>query len=101
MAKKKNQSKKHKFKYADATPAVRVETELREARQGVQVEPAQAHRPGRVAAVAAGARDFRYVLVDLRRIVVMAAGLVALEAALWVLMTHTGVGSAVYRMVQV
>lgn len=99
MAKKK-QSKKHKFKYAGEVQGVSAP-----AAASVAARPAQlvrAAQPASVrAAVAMGARDFSYVGRDLRRIAVLAAGLVLLELALWYLFSHTGVGNSVYNFINV
>ena len=46
-------------------------------------------------------RDFSYVGSDLRRILILAVGLVGIELALWFLFTHTGVGNQVYNLVKV
>jgi hypothetical protein len=99
MAKKKTQGKKHKFKYAETSPNVAVEAALR---PPVAALGATGGQKGRLVngAVSTG-RDFSYVLVDLRRIVIMAAVLVAIEAGLWALLVHTQVGDMVYRLVQV
>jgi len=51
--------------------------------------------------VAVTTRDFSYVSIDLARIAVLAVLLVGLELVLWLLFTHTGVGSAVYSFVKV
>lgn len=99
MAKKKNQSKKHKFKYAEATNSVQMDTAMR---QQVAANQASANRPvQRLAQAGASHRDFGYVTKDLQRIIIMAAALIGFELVLWGLMTRTGLGDAVYRLIQV
>ena len=90
MAKKKSQ-KKHNFKYAQPTDQlVRTET--------VVAAPAKNGQP---AVVAAGSgRDFSYVNRDLRRVGILAFGLIAFEVALWYAFNHTGLGSTVYGLIK-
>jgi hypothetical protein len=78
MAKKKNQSKKHQFKYAQ-TPS----------ESGITTEATVAQPSSRPAAVATATassqtsnRDFSYVASDLKRIAILAVCLVALEVGL-------------------
>ncbi|HEY2003835.1 MAG TPA: hypothetical protein VGH44_01850 [Candidatus Saccharimonadia bacterium] len=99
MAKKKNQPKKHKFKYTDAVPAetAMVPASPEALADAVTVAPTKS----RQAAVAGPTRDFSYVSVDLGRIAVLAVVLVGLELVLWLLFTHTGVGNTVYNLVNV
>ena len=99
MAKKKNQSKKHKFKYADpavpgvaAAPISNNQTAPGTSGQSRPVRPAVASGP---------TRDLSYVAGDLRRILILAIVLVGLEFLLWFLFTHTGVGNQVYNLVRV
>src|SRR6266403_3141305 len=100
MAKKKYQSKKHRFKHAENDTG-HTDT-IAGSQASVSDAPAEAAaRVSRQRPVAAPAqvstRDFSYVSADLKRIVVMAAGLVALELVLWGLLGHTPLGDAVYR----
>jgi hypothetical protein len=100
MAKKK-QGKKHKFKYS--TPAVpgqsgTVGVDLPKRAATARVQPGiHARTP---VAASGPSRDFSYVGADLRRIGILAACLVALELVIWFVFGHTGVGNAVYQMVQ-
>jgi hypothetical protein len=99
MAKKKNQTKKHKFKYTEPTSGMTAqETASAPAPVGGSVAPKG--RP-QVAVTAASTRDFSYVYSDLRRIFLMAGSLVALELVLWYLFGHTGLGDAVLNAVKV
>ncbi len=90
---KKNQNKKHKFKYTEPTGA-----SVASARPASSATDAPNLSKANAAATA---RDFSYVGKDLRRIVVFALGLIALELALWGLLGHTSLGDAVFRFVQV
>jgi hypothetical protein len=108
MAKKKNQSKKHKFKYASpATGDVALSSDQiassAEAGSGKPVARSKEVRSRQVAqaTVVIGARDFSYVGADLRRIALLAVFLVALEVVLWLILGHTGVGNSIYQLVQV
>lgn len=89
---KKNQNKKHKFKYAEPTAGTQV---TRPASPKVA-----ATTPARTSSGAA-VRDFSYVTHDLRRIVILAVGLIALEVLLWGALEHTSLGETVFRLVQV
>lgn len=96
MSKKKNSTKKHKFKHADPSAPL----------QSTAVSSASAPVEGpRVSGAAqSGAvsgRDFSYVVGDVRRIGIMAGVLVALELLFYYLLVFTSVGPAVYRMVDV
>jgi hypothetical protein len=103
MAKKKNQTKKHRFKYAQPDGVLGLQPEVahvREAAAGKSQALGKATVNGGGLALA-GARDFSYVASDLRRIVVFACALVAVEAILWLLFSHTGLGNTVYSWVRV
>jgi hypothetical protein len=100
MAKKKTQSKKHKFKYAESGGSV-VGSPHTEAMVHDHTSEAVSPRPDRAASIVSAGRDFSYVGADLRRIMVMAAFLIALEVALWGLLGHTGLGNSVYQLVKV
>jgi hypothetical protein len=96
MAKKKNLSKKHKFKHVEPT-SIQAEAQAK-----VSSTSGASLRTEQVAATAgATARDFSYVLGDLNRIAFYAGILIALELILWYLFGHTGLGTAIYRLVQV
>jgi hypothetical protein len=92
MAKKKNLSRKHRPRAAEAPAA---------STPAVQPESRPAPRPMAAAPALASSRDFTYVANDLRRIGVMAVSLVALEILLWYVLGHSSLGQAVYRLVQV
>jgi hypothetical protein len=97
MAKKKTQGKKHKFKYVE--PTSNLGTVAPQANAGIS-DGAQS-RIRQVAAVGgAPSRDFSYVGRDLRRISILLLSLVVLELVLWYLFSHTGLGNAVYNLVQ-
>lgn len=92
MAKKKNITRKHKFKYSEpvshlATPG----------------QPSSTFTA--TSTSAAGAqfqqRDFSYVARDMRRLAIIAAALVSVEVILWYVLGHTPVGNSVYRMFNV
>ncbi len=101
MAKKKNASKKHKFKHAEQSlPSQGAVEALNQA----SVAVATAKKPvlrSQTAVSQASLRDFSYVVTDVRRIAVFAVALVLLEVALWYLFSHTGVGSSIYKLVGV
>jgi len=101
MAKKKNQSKKHRFKYADPAAVEAGMTATSAASEAPAGFVGAAPTKARQTAVAVTTRDFSYVSIDLARIAVLAVLLVGLELVLWLLFTHTGVGSAVYSFVKV
>lgn len=98
MAKKKNQSKKHKFKYADPTASV---MSVPAGGSGEAASVSNAPAKARQAVAAGPTRDFSYVVSDLRRILVLAVVLVGLELVLWYLFTHTGIGHQAYSLVKV
>lgn len=100
MAKKKNQSKKHKFKYADPSASTMSAMPVSNGEQNSQ-NGVVSRSPRAGGAAAVPTRDFSYVAGDLRRILVLAVILVALEFGLWFLFAHTGVGSQVYSLVKV
>ena len=97
MAKKK-QSKKHRFKYTEPSVAAGLqaaggrlsESHVQAAATAGKVTADQS------AGLAVGVRDFSYVGTDVRRIAMLAVWLVALEAILWYVFTHTGVGASFY-----
>jgi hypothetical protein len=106
MAKKKNQGKKHKFKYAAESSQVQVATS--HPQPGTQPQPNSDAVPalGKSSAragvaVATAGRDFSYVGKDLKRIIILMAALVVLEFALWGLMSRTGLGSWVQDLIKV
>lgn len=105
MAKKKNQSKKHRFKYAEPTSGLSASSGSNQPARTSQPQDTGAKAAALAGAgrtgVAAQTRDFSYVLVDLRRLSVLAVALVALELILWYLLSHTSLGSAVYRLLSV
>jgi hypothetical protein len=93
MAKKKNTSKKHRFKHAEQAPAIQPTEQA-----AVQAQPKAVAAAGK-AAVAE--RDFSYVAQDLRRIALLGGALVLLQLLLAYLISNTGVGSAIYRLIQI
>jgi hypothetical protein len=102
MAKKSKTTKKHRFKYTEPAGLKTVQS------AAVTAEPVASgsvtakavKQPVTASAIAVG-RDFSYVVTDLRRLGVLMAGLVALEAVLWYLLNHTGVGDVVFNLIQV
>jgi hypothetical protein len=100
MAKKK-QFKKHKLKHGEQEPAA----ESRETRQVEAPKPKQRVASPIAARAITGAgnlteRDFSYVGRDLRKVLILAASLIAAELVLWVLFSHTGLGTKVYQVIQ-
>ena len=90
MAKKKNPSKKHKFKHVEqSTPSAETATRP-------SSSPVFAATPRS----AGTERDFSYVMRDLRRIGFMAGFLIVLELVLAYLIGNTALGTAVYRLIQ-
>jgi hypothetical protein len=95
MAKKKNQSKKHHFKYTEAP----TESDITQARaDGTKVtekSAANTVRPNQDSQ-----RDFSYVSRDLKRIAILALSLVVLEVGLAYIFNHTGLGSIVDNFIK-
>ncbi len=102
MAKKNKSSKKHRFKYAEPTALGGVVTQT-PVSSPVTASPGKASVVGPAAGASAtvATRDFGYVTRDLRRLGVLAVGLVLLEVMLWYLFNYTGLGDSVYQLVQV
>ncbi len=111
MAKKKNQNKKHRFKYTDpssaganlSTPSVSggaaaVTAGAPVSGSGPVAGSGSVSRSARPGGVVA--RDFSYVGHDLRRVAIFAASLVTLELVLWFIYSPTGGGAAVYKLVK-
>ena len=44
-------------------------------------------------------RDFTYVISDLKRVLVLGSGLVALQFILWFLVNHTGAGIGIFNSI--
>lgn len=102
MAKKK-QFKKHKLKHGEQSTGV-IEAEAQETPKA-NVKPKAPAVPAGVTKAVTGSgsvaeRDFSYVGGDLRKILVLAVSLVAVELVLWFLFGHTGLGNAVYQAVR-
>ena len=89
MAKKKHQSKKHTFKYAEPgiSPVAIDSSQLNSAPKGL------------VTTSGVVGRDFSYVASDLRRILVIGGSLVLAEFVLWYLFGHTSLGTHVYDLI--
>jgi hypothetical protein len=102
MAKKSKTTKKHRFKYTEPTGLKAAQSSVATAEPVTSGSESSktAKQPVTPSAVALG-RDFSYVVTDLRRLGVLMAGLVALEAVLWYLLNHTGVGDVVFNLIQV
>ena len=109
MAKKKNSSKKHRFKHTEPSVRSQVSSPAKVANgtdvaaanvMASTVKPAAPSR-GTGAASAALQRDYRYVTRDVWTIAVLATTLVGLQLVLWYVMNHTGLGPAVYNLVKV
>jgi hypothetical protein len=82
MSKKKTLNRKHKFKYSEpAAPAV--------SGDGLAGAPASSRSPGALAGVGAAAvQAHAYVKRDVRRILVLAVILIALELVVWYALGH-------------
>jgi hypothetical protein len=102
MAKKK-QSKKHKFKYSEPTNSLRGAVADAPQPSGSGAPHLAATLPGvRPTSQPANAgRDFSYVLVDLRKILLLGGSLILAEVALWFVFGHTGLGNTIYSLVNV
>ncbi len=98
---KKNQAKKHKFKHLEPARGQALDSGLGYSNPSSAPVVAVGARRGAASVAAANTRDFSYVVGDLRRIIVFAGLLVALELLMWFLFAHTGFGSKVYNLVQV
>ena len=99
MAKKK-QSKKHKFKYSEPTSQLRP-AEIPPPTLKNNGSQTAVLRPPVGKAATVQARDFSYVLSDLRRIFILGISLVLAELLLWYLFGHTGLGNSAYNLVNV
>lgn len=99
MAKKKNLTKKHKFKYAE--PEAIIDASSAPVASSTR-PPASEIRTHQLRSVTSTVpvRDFSYVGQDLRRIGIFAVALVVLETVLWALFTYTGLGTTVYNLVK-
>ena len=84
MAKKAKNSKRHQLKYAQPTGA-----------------PEASSERAIIAEAIASGRDFSYVSKDIKRLSLLAGGLLAIEIILWYVMGHTGLGNAVYNLVKI
>jgi hypothetical protein len=100
MAKKHKTTKKHRFKYTEPTGLNATQASAAPAVPATTAGSAKLASVAAASAVAAG-RDFSYVGTDLRRLASLMVGLVALEAVLWYLLNHTGVGDVVFNLIQV
>jgi hypothetical protein len=94
MAKKKTTHKKHKFKHV-------AETELTASAVVSGAQSSEVAATPRAAVATAPGRDFSYVAGDMRRIGISAVVLVAIELALYYVLTMTSLGTAVYNLVKV
>lgn len=96
MTKKKNISKKHKFKHVESAELTQ---QIQDAPAGV-MSPVKAVRPPSSAS-ASSVRDFSYVGGDVRRIGALAVSLVVVELVMYYALAHTALGTAVYSLVKV
>lgn len=95
MAKKKVQTgRKHRFKHTEPGAAT-------EHIQQMSAVTAAATTKVTTPAVAPSGRDFSYVSSDMRRILLLAGVLFAVELVIWYLINHTGFGSNLYTWVKV
>ena len=102
---KKKQRKKHQFKAAHvggaAIPAVQTSQHATPAaRESAAVVAEKRTKATRNSQALAGVEDFGYVSVELKRVAILAVGLVALELILWVLFRQTGLGTRVYQTIK-
>ena len=101
MAKKKNISKKHKFKNVDSAslePVVSASVN----ESGSDVSGAKRADVLKTAPAAVGTgRDFSYVTSDLRRIALLGGSLVVIELVLYYILVHTAFGATVYSLVRI
>lgn len=105
MAKKKNQSKKHKFKHVETPASVQTVNPDANAAQNMLVASPKlkpsAVKSSSSSVVHSGKRDFSYLSKDLRKIFILAVSLVLLEVALSLVFSHTSVGPSIYKLVNV
>lgn len=95
MAKK--QIKKHKFKHVlEGGSAVAGREELNRTSSSGSVGASVSR--GAVHGFGTAGRDFSYVIGDVRRIGLLAGGLVAVELVLWLILAKTPIGEAIYRL---
>lgn len=98
MAKKKSQSvRKHRFKHSEPSAVQASQTHD----QTMMATPPHKPVASRAVSTVESGRDFSYVTQDMRRVLALAAALVAVEVLGWYVMNHTGIGSTVYSWVKV
>jgi branched-subunit amino acid ABC-type transport system permease component len=102
MAKKK-QRKKHQFKATNLGSTASSQVAQSSVETTTGTSQAVAAKPAKVtrnSQALAGVEDFSYVSVELKRVLILAVGLVALELLLWVLFRQTSVGTRVYEIIK-
>ena len=94
MAKKKNQSNKHRFKYTES-PSVPEVTVANGVAQPI-TKPSMVN----VKDSQTDERDFSYVSRDLKRIAILAVALIVIEVSLAYVFNHTGLGVSVDNLIK-
>jgi hypothetical protein len=95
MAKKKNQNRKHKFKYSEpasmgTSPNSRPAEQTNTIKQRVMTP-----------AAVGPSRDFSYVTNDMRRIVIIASFLVFVELILWLILSNSAFSKSIYSLIKI
>lgn len=101
MAKKKNNSKKHRFKNVESPPSPFGSTPAVDSQAKISTSETRARVVAPKLILAAPERDFSYVSGDLRRIGMMAVALIGVELILNYVLLHTALGTAIYQLVKV
>lgn len=100
MAKKKNNSKKHRFKNVESSASPFGSTSTVDSQAEIGISETRARVAGPKLVPAAPERDFSYVSGDLRRIGIMAVALIGVELILNYVLLHTALGTAIYQLVK-
>lgn len=100
MSKKSKPSKKkHQLKQSAPVSKAEVINEIVGPEKPAETRTTKA--PSAVMSLALPGHDLSYVKRDLKRVLLVTGGLIALELLCWYLLNHTPVGSAVYSLIKV
>jgi len=98
MAKKKNQNRKHKFKYTE--PASKSASGNQETGQSQTALVTPVPKSVVLPRPLLSTRDFSYVSRDVAKIVILATFLIILELILRFVLGNTPLGKAIYSLIQ-
>jgi hypothetical protein len=100
MAKKKNISKKHKFKHVDQAAEFGTFSNTDNTKV-LQPSKTPVVVAGRASGLTSDGRDFSYVGGDVQRIAILAVSLIILEIVLYFLLVHTSIGPSLYQHISI